>query len=316
MQTVYADLYFLMNWVIDYILLYSAARLASHSAKWHRLISASFGGAVYAVIGLWDLPHTVALLYSPAGKLACSFLMILWAFAPVPRPKFIVLTVYVYTIAALVAGTSIAFSLVGTRSLIDSWTRWQGVPWWGVVAIAIVAGFYLHRLWNWANDRQMSEQQIVRVRASIGKFQFSCAGLVDTGHTLRDPVSHQPVLVVEVRALASWLPSEFVTTLHEEPLDWPTLISGLQQIGWENRLTILPFHSLGRSKGTLIGLRSDYLDVFRETSDDAIHVQHTGIIVALYPGRLDQHEQFQALLHPELIRGKSLAVRTEIGAES
>ena len=306
--SVYADLYFLMNWIIDLILLYSAARLANHRINISRLVVAACFGALYATVGLWVTEHSdvlLTVLYTPYGKIACSLLMIAMAFFPVNAGRFLTLLLYSYATAALVAGTSIAFSLFGAQTWMNSWMMWQGIPWWGVVVIAGVAGFYLHRLWHWAAERQMREQNIFQVELLGHDSKCVCRGLLDTGHQLRDPVTNQPVIVVELDVLREWLPAVLVQALQTKETDWSKMVEALQDGRWSSRIRILPFRSLGSSHGVLVGIRVDRLRLVNHQADDRHFVEWHGVTAAIYPERLTGDGHYHALLHPDLLRGKS-----------
>ena len=308
MPSVYADLYFLMNWIIDLILLYSAAQLASHRIKTARLAVAASFGALYATLGLWVTEQSdpwLLALYTPHGKIIGSLVMVAMAFFPVSAGRFFTLLLYSYATAALVAGTSIAFSLVGAQSWMSSWMMWQGIPWWGVVVIAGVAGFYLHRLWHWAAERQMREQNIFQVELLEHDAKCVCRGLLDTGHQLRDPLTNQPVIVVELDVMREWLPAVLVQALQSKETDWSKMIEALQDERWSSRIRILPFRSLGSSNGVLVGIRIDRLRLVLHQPDERQFIEWHGVTAAIYPERLTGDGHYHALLHPDLLRGKS-----------
>ena len=70
----------------------------------------------------------------------------------------------------------------------------------------------------------------------------------------------------------------------------------MEEIGDEIKLRLIPFRSLGNNNGILIGYTRQYrVDLNNETK------KLTDDIVAIYNDKLAVNEQYNGLLHPEML---------------
>jgi len=72
----------------------------------------------------------------------------------------------------------------------------------------------------------------------------------------------------------------------------------MEEIGDEIKLRLIPFKSLGNENGILIGFKPDNITVYLENETKRLKEE---IIVAIYNSKLAQDEQYNGLLHPEIL---------------
>ena len=117
--------------------------------------------------------------------------------------------------------------------------------------------------------------------------------LVDSGNHLRDPISRAPVIIVEQSALMSFLPQtlfEAAKRLEQGELDTVNHIS----FPWSTRLRVIPYASIGKREGMLIGLRCDEAGVM--VGQSCIPLGQ-GVIIGLYNSQLCPEGSYRALIH-------------------
>ncbi len=101
--------------------------------------------------------------------------------------------------------------------------------------------------------------------------------LVDTGNLLRDPLTGDPVLIAEGRAVARLFPRDCVPT--EQELCHPAAaLERLSQRWTSTRLRLVPYRAVGTERGLLLAVRVDEMEV------DG--VSRGSRLVAVTPGRL------------------------------
>ena len=110
--------------------------------------------------------------------------------------------------------------------------------------------------------------------------------LHDTGNTLRDPVSGQPVLVLEQDALRELWPPE-AARIVEMRLPPEEKMARLHRLDGTCRWSLLPFCAVGTEAGLLLAVRSDYVKVGSIT--------YPRILLALSPGPVSDGGGYQAL---------------------
>ena len=102
--------------------------------------------------------------------------------------------------------------------------------------------------------------------------------LKDTGNTLRDPITGEPVLVIDGATAGK------LTGLTQAQLASPLETLAARQVPG---LRLIPYRAVGCSSGFLLGIRFDRVKI-------ASRVQ--GAVVAFAPGRLSGENVYQALI--------------------
>lgn len=141
------------------------------------------------------------------------------------------------------------------------------------VAIAFICVFSFH---DAASQRYLSADLYFE-----GNY-VSVTALVDTGNTLRDPVSGEPVLIISPKAAFR------LTGLTHQQLNDP--LKTLEQAPIPG-LRLIPYHSIGQDHGMLLALR---------LSRCKIAGKEKAILVAFAPTGLGKESSFQALAGGEL----------------
>ena len=92
--------------------------------------------------------------------------------------------------------------------------------------------------------------------------------LIDTGNMLREPITNTEVMVIEHTLLYGIVPKEILNHLEE-------IIGGeLEKIPekirnkYVSRLKLIPFSSLGKQNGMLIGIKADYIEIEKNGEKD------------------------------------------------
>jgi stage II sporulation protein GA (sporulation sigma-E factor processing peptidase) len=284
---VYADITFLINLLMDFVILWAAAKLAGLRVVYRRIMMASVLGAVYSVGYLF--PH-LACWYDLPIKILFSCILIILAFWPSGWTDFKKAFLYFYGVSFVVAGavmsSSYLFSSKGTFNFSYSWLL-------GGILCAFCLG-------KWG-ERYIVEKVIpgvMRFPVSL-IFDGACCqgeGFLDTGNNLRDPLTQRPVIVVEYNLLRNCLPADVRAVLDASGND-DDYLEAMTSTTWANRLRVIPFTSIGKKHGLLPGLRCD--DVIVETGD--IPLVHRNLVVGIYRDRLSPEGKFQMLLPSEIL---------------
>ena len=145
------------------------------------------------------------------------------------------------------------------------------------------------------------------VKAKITKKDMNCnlkiqiedkeafiKAIIDTGNFLKEPITKTPVIVVEKEALKNIIP-EYITNNLER------IIKGedVDIHEYASRIRIIPFNSLGKQNGILLGIKGDLLIVNLEEKDVYIN----NFIIGIYEGNLSKTGKYQALIGLEILEG-------------
>ncbi|MCL6444785.1 MAG: sigma-E processing peptidase SpoIIGA, partial [Alicyclobacillus sp.] len=146
---------------------------------------------------------------------------------------------------------------------------------------------------------RMKQAALVQITVSIGEHATTLTGLVDTGNQLRDPVSRDPVCLVEAHAIARLLPN----VLQQAATSGGDLLQAVADIddaAWLRRIALVPFRGAGGTQHLAVAIRPD--SVTLQQADGAIPIA-TRCLFALQPNRVSVDGRFQAILHTELMTG-------------
>lgn len=203
MTVVYVDSVFVLNGLMDYLLLLVTARLAGIPLRRRRYLLAALAGAAYAVAVF--LPG-MGFLSAPPVKAAAGVLMALIAYGG--EARLARLTLLFFALSCALAGSVAGAGAAGGR-------RCAGDP-GGVLhgrgrRVLLAAATARPMDWcGWCSGpaaRSGVEGRLVPVRIAVDGKTAELTALWDSGNTLRDPVDGQPVLVVAPGSLRGILPA-------------------------------------------------------------------------------------------------------------
>lgn len=281
MTVIYVDTLFLLNALVDYLLLLCAARLAGEPLKRLRFALGAVLGGGYAVAIF--LPG-LGFLERPACRLAAAVLMVLAAFWDSRRLGRQVLIFFALSCAF--AGGVLAISMLGGQGLSLN----RGVIYSGMdlkIVLLSAAGCYavLSLLLQKAVRHTGFTGELKAVRLELEDRTVELTALTDTGNTLTDPVTGQGVMVAEgERLLPLFAVSQRPSV--QELRDPAGALERLTGAGGHFRL--LPYRAVGVDRGLLLAVRVDRAVVDGE--------DRGAMVVALSPTPVSDGGGYGALL--------------------
>lgn len=119
----------------------------------------------------------------------------------------------------------------------------------------------------------------------------SISSIVDSGSFLRDPITKEPVIIIEQKKLEGIIPSYIL----ENTIN---IINGKQEeLGeYASKLRVIPFKSLGRDNGLLLGIKMDSIEI--EYQDLSIR---KSAIIGIYTGILNKSGRYSGIVGLEAI---------------
>ncbi len=297
--TVYLDQVFLGNMVMNYAILWAAAKLSRVPVAKRRLAAGAALGAGYAMVTL--LPGCSFLL-TIGFKTAASLVITAVTFLPVSLRMFLTCLGCFYLTSFILGG--LAFGIIFFIHA-GSITSLNGVG--TVIAEHLWSGIFLGLTAFWAAVKGFAALQKkglfenlfkMSVLIRTGSDQVKVDALLDTGNQLRDPMTGHPVIVVEFTPLKPLLPAQ-VSTFFEKEREaeiWE-ILSSLGGDGAAPRFSAIPFQSLGRTNGLMLGYRPD--EVILERNGRQTRVVKA--VLAIYSKSLVHDGSYHALLGPNLL---------------
>lgn len=207
-QTVYADLYFLVNFSMDLLCLQiTAALLHRRTARWRALVAAALGG-IYAVLSLLlSLSGFVGFLSDALVGALLTLLCFKNRRTTLSR-ALVCIPVFLFVSMAIGGIMTALYSLLNRFNLPFDALSGDDLSVWSFALLSAIAGVATVR-----GGRLMGfskKTRSVTVEATLFGKPVTLRALVDSGNLLRDPVSGKSVIVADLDRLAPHLPRELV----------------------------------------------------------------------------------------------------------
>jgi stage II sporulation protein GA (sporulation sigma-E factor processing peptidase) len=295
---VYIDIVLLINFVMDFFILWATAKIANLPLKITRLIWGAILGALYSLVVLFpEWPFLTSFLV----KCACSIVMVWVAYRPKAVGKFIRALAYLYIISFAMGGAVVA-AVYLTDTTPGFLQVWNGVGMlWGIhfgwLMVGLVVAFFLgYGGYTRLRKNWLQQQLLYTLTINIDNQTAVVLAFLDTGNQLTDPATKKPVIVIETAALKKLIPAEILRKIDQDNLDINELLPSLEQ-DWVSRLRLIPFNSVGSAHSLMIGFRPDTVII----NSKGHSLTTSEVILGLVNKSLSREGQYQALLNPQIL---------------
>ncbi len=298
-MVLYMDVLLLENLVINYLILYVTAKFSRVRVSSLRLFIGAAVGALYVAFII--VQPGMKIYYTTLAKILLSFFIVAITFSPRKVLPFLKTLVIFYISTFIFAGAVLAFLFFNQQGgfvrngivYVPGYSRWFSV-FLGIVTVGIIINIFREVI----QSRISKDKLLIPVKIAFDNRMIDLSALVDTGNSLKDPLTNMPVMVVEFKALEELLPAEIKSIFeNSKENDLSSVTATISKSKWFSRFRLIPFSSLGKENGMLIGFKPDFIEVGEEEEKRDIK----NVIVGIYNRTLSRNEQYKALLGPELV---------------
>lgn len=295
-MTIYIDVVFLENLVMNSIILIASGIILKKKLKWIRILLASSLGAIYTIIGYMSVLEIYSNLVL---KVILSILIIYIAFNP-QTVKQLWKDVLIFYLTSFVFG-GVAFALIYVLKPQDILMK-NGLflgtyPLKTVLLAAIVAFIIIIAAFAIVKTKFSKKDMFCEVEVELNNKKIKTRAMIDTGNLLKEPITNTPVIVLEHTLLYECVPKEILDNL--ESILGGELVKIPEEIRNEyiSRLKLIPFASLGKQNGMLVGIKADSLRVVQDEQDK----ESKNVIVGIYNKSLTKRGEYRALVGIDLV---------------
>lgn len=299
---IYLDIVILENIVINYLILLVTAKFSKNRSSNSRLLLGAVLGAAYLATMLL-LPE-MKIYTTLLSKCLLSFAMIAVTFHLKKLSEFLKTLLIFYASTFIFAGAGFALMFFNRdwgilrNGVMVTPLSFFNTSWAELLLALAVTLIILRVIWDMIQNRFLREKLLVLLRITFDKKAIELFALVDTGNSLHDPLTNMPVVVVEFSAIRDLLPEDIRGIFEKDPdMDLNAVTATICCSDWFSRFRLIPFTSLGKENGMLIGFRPDYIEIGSENEKKGVH----DVIVGIYNKALSRNEKYRALVNPELM---------------
>ncbi|MCD8049020.1 MAG: sigma-E processing peptidase SpoIIGA [Clostridia bacterium] len=281
MTVIYIDVLFAVNFIINILLIEASGVILRLSSVWYRTLFASALGALYAVCVFFPNLH---LLYTFLMKIAFSALIVAVAYKTKNFRSFLRLWATFYAVSFVFGGcvaAVLSLTELGrkTGAIYSNGIIYLNLPWQTLFVSTLIAYILVLILGRVRKKRIACDaaKRIVEIR--LGKKSVSLNAIIDTGNSLFDPITGDPVMVAEYDAVKPLLPE-----------GEGSLLESMSRAGLKVRL--IPFSSVGVDGGIMPAFLPD-----------AVTIENRAVkrcVVCICSRSLSQMGEYRALLNPQL----------------
>lgn len=274
MTAVYADSMFLINFIVNYLLLTATARLcAAPPSRWRFALAAALGGA-YAVAAVFP---QLGFLNMAAVQLCVAVLMLLIAFGR--RPGILRVALVFLAVSAAFGGVIYAVTL--TRGGAFPGVDFKMLLLWFAVSYGVISLVF----------RRVARQKgaVRQLRVGLSGRTLEARALTDTGHSLSDPITGKGVVVMGASAAAALFTGasrEAVLRVRTESAS--AVLEALSALELGSRFRLIPYSAVGVPGGMLLAFRPD-----------TVHIdgrENNRMLIALSPNDVSDNGTYSALV--------------------
>ncbi|MGG1553130.1 sigma-E processing peptidase SpoIIGA [Paenibacillus ferrarius] len=304
-MVVYADLIFLLNFLIDAALLLVTAKTRKIAFSWWRIALSAALGACYVVMMFLPIPP---LLFTFSVKCMWCIGMIMTAFGYGSLQNLLRNVGTFLVVNFVVAGGmfGIHYVMASSSDLMRGMVFTQSgaavfqVQVGSVVFVLLLLApliWWFRTVFQSAKQREVVTSYLAEVTIHVGEFIATCKGLIDTGNQLYDPLTRTPVMVMEVAEWGEVLPGSWLQRIRSADVD--QIINGLggDDFAWQDRLRLVPYRGVNRNTQFMLAIKPDKVVI----THNQTQMEATKVLIGLDGGKLCSDGTYQAIIHPALI---------------
>ncbi len=294
-MTIYIDIVLIENLIMNYIILFTTAVVLKIKVNHIRLILASLLGAGYSIIAYMGIKVYSSIIL----KIILSVLIIYIAFNPQNIKKMCKDLLLFYLVSFVFGGAAFALiyiikpqNILMKNGLFLGTYTLKTVMLGAVVAFCIIIGAFAI-----IKNKISKKDMFCEIEILINQKKIKTKAMIDTGNMLKEPITNVPVIVVEHILLYSCMPKEILNNLKEiMGGDFKNIPCDIQE-KYISKLKLIPFSSLGKQNGMLIGIRPEYVKVITDEQEKI----NKNVIIGIYEKSLTKKGEYQALIGIELL---------------
>lgn len=291
---VYLDVVLMENLFMNYIILFATAIINKVEIKLIRILLASIIGSLYAVANYTSiLENKLGLIL----KIFLSIAMVYLAFKPKTFKQCIKQLLIFYLTSFTFGG--VAFALlyfIKPGELLMKNGVYIGTYPLKIALMGGIVGFVIVTIAFKIIKGKISKKDIFcQITIQIEEQSKTLIAMLDTGNQLKEPLTGAPVVIVEKEELKELIPEQIIANskkIIEGNIEEITQIEKFQ-----NRFRVLPFNSIGKTNGLLLGIKADKVTVKYDTQEITLN----NIILGVYDENLSKNNSYHALIGLDML---------------
>lgn len=278
------------------IIIYASAIILKIKPKTIRIIIASGIGSIYAITTYVTELHIYTSIIS---KVILSIIMVYVSFNPQSIKKLFK-QVFIFYLTSFVFGGVALYLIyvIEPKNALIKNGMFVGDYVLKVIFLGAIVAFIIIKIAiKIIKTKINSKDMYCNIRIKISGQIVSTKAMIDTGNLAKEPITNTPVIIVESSLLYDILPKEILNNLDMILGGDLSKIPEKIQSQYMSKLRCIPFSSLGKQNGMLLGIKADEIEVEREEDKKITK----NVIIGIYDKSLTKRGEYRALVGLDLI---------------
>ena len=295
-MTIYIDIIFLENIIMNSIILYATSIIIKQKTKFFRIIISSGIGAIYSIaLYLTNLKIYTSII----SKIILSIIMIYIAFKP-SNFKNVFKQVVIFYLTSFIFG-GVALNLINNFNSDKISIKngiYTGEDVFKVIILGAIFALIIVKISiKIIKNKLIPKDMYCKIKMKINEKIVETKAMIDTGNLVKEPITNIPVVIVESSLLNGIIPKEILDNLENILCGNLSNISLEIQNEYFTKLRCIPFSSLGKENGMLVGIKIPEILVQKDDEEK----KTSNIIIGLYNKTLTKRGEYRALVGADLI---------------
>ena len=207
---IFVDVLFIINFIIDYILLSVTSFFAKKSPSLFKMCLSSVIGALFSS-AMFFVPESS--FFSFFSSLTVAFLMVFFAFGTNKAFVLIKDTAILYLVSAVMSGICFSFVFSGkfSQSAINNGIFYTDINAYTLLLVFVISVFLIHTSTGYIKKQKIKSSYIYNVTIERNGRTVCDSALFDTANFMRDPISQKSVIIAEWQSVSSLFDEDAIT---------------------------------------------------------------------------------------------------------
>ena len=294
--TIYIDMVFFENVIMNIIIIYATSTILKIKPKFARIIISSILGAIYSIV----LYITKLEIYtSVISKMILAIIITYIAFNP-KNVKILFKQVLIFYLTSFVFGGVALYLIyfIKPQQVLMKNGIYVGEYVLKVIILGAILGILIIKISTKIIKSKINTKDMYcKIKFKIDGKEIETKAMIDTGNLVKEPITNAPVIIVESTLLEEILPKEIINNLEEILSGDLSKISEKNQEKYISKLRCIPFKSLGKENGMLLGIKIDGVEIEKEEEKSQVK----NVIIGIYDKSLTKRGEYRALVGLEIL---------------
>lgn len=276
---------------MNIIILYTTSIILKVKPKVIRIITASLIGSIYAIIAYTT---EISIYTSIISKWILAIVIVYIAFNPQTVKKMCKQVLIFYLTSFVFGGVALyLIYFLKPQEIFIKNGVYVGKYVLKVIFLGAIIAFIIVKIsFKLIKTKINSKDMYCKIKVFIDEKVIQTIAMIDTGNLAKEPITNRPVVIIENNLLEEILPKEICNNVEN-------ILSGNLDGVPEKyipRLRCIPFSSLGKQNGMLLGIKADGIEVDFEEEKKC----SKDVIIGVYDKSLTKKGEYRALIGLEL----------------